>query len=342
MTNPLFNFVDKNSLRFFYRQIKALIDKSGMNILDITTDPSIPQLTKTGAIVYFINGSNTTLTKGLSCDKLPTGVSDGELFVLDNCFVEANGTTVNTYVLFDEGSIYVSKATTSASSDVTLGTWTSISDPTEYLQEMTQEEYDSLGSIDPSIIYFVKDSEDSETGKIIKNGTSFGAGSSADDLMVMCTQAEYDALPESKNTDGKIYFITDGSGSIGGSGGNAVNVDLTQAEYDNLTEAEKLSGKTFFIKDGLGGVNDIIVGCTQEEYDAIPASVKQTDGKLYMISDSTSDIIHIPDIIDTMKHRGEIYFYQLPVSGMSVGDFYYVLDKLEGRYWDGTGWKTVK
>lgn len=56
------------------------------------------------------------------------------------------------------------------------------------------------------------------------------------------TQAEYDALPSSKLTDGVDYYITDATQS-------PFNVvEVTQAEYDALTDAQKNVGQ-YFITD---------------------------------------------------------------------------------------------
>ena len=82
--------------------------------------------------------------------------------------------------------------------------------------------------------------------------------------VIELTQAEWDALPSSKLTDGIIYVITDGSGGGGGSDNHAIHVPpviyengvlkkianfnefpgiekvyLTTTEYNNLTEAQK-------------------------------------------------------------------------------------------------------
>ena len=47
-------------------------------------------------------------------------------------------------------------------------------------------------------------------GLIMQNGISYGGVD-----IVKLTQAEYDALPESKNSDGILYAITDGESSSG-------------------------------------------------------------------------------------------------------------------------------
>lgn len=216
MSNSLFNIVDKESLHFFYLQIKSLIDKSGIGVVDITPYSFIPKLTKTGSTIYYIDGANeSSITKGNTCDKLPTNVSKSDIFILDNCYTGETGSIINMYVLFDGEAIFIAKAKATSETNITYGSWVSIFDPYECYKEVTQQ--------------------------------------------------EYDALPESKNTDGKIYFI----------------------------------------------------------------------------KDPGPDVIHMPDIINNLNHKGGVTLDNLPTSGTAVGDFYFILDKLEGRYWDGTVWKTV-
>ena len=59
-----------------------------------------------------------------------------------------------------------------------------------------------------------------------------GAGSGGDDVVEL-TQAEYNALPDTKNSDDKTYFITDGEGE--GGGGSA---ELTSA----MTTTQSIGG----------------------------------------------------------------------------------------------------
>lgn len=57
-----------------------------------------------------------------------------------------------------------------------------------------------------------------------------------DGKTVECTQAEYDVLPDTKNSDGVLYFITDGEGvnQGGGSGDGSGSVDVTFRDGDVL------------------------------------------------------------------------------------------------------------
>ena len=87
-------------------------------------------------------------------------------------------------------------------------------------------------------------------GLIMKNGISYGGGSeggSGNANIVKLTQAEYDALPSSKNSDGILYAITDGEGS---SGGTSKPVELTKAQYEALGESTKTDGILYAITDG--------------------------------------------------------------------------------------------
>ena len=79
-------------------------------------------------------------------------------------------------------------------------------------------------------------------GLIMQNGISYGGVD-----IVKLTQAEYDALPESKNSDGILYAITDGEGS---SGGTSKPVELTKAQYEALGESTKTDGILYAITDG--------------------------------------------------------------------------------------------
>ena len=79
-------------------------------------------------------------------------------------------------------------------------------------------------------------------GLIMQNGISYGGAD-----IVKLTQTEYDALPESKYSDGILYAITDGEGS---SGGTSKPVELTKAQYEALGESTKTDGILYAITDG--------------------------------------------------------------------------------------------
>lgn len=88
---------------------------------------------------------------------------------------------------------------------------------------------------------------------IIRNGvrhntSNFGGSGNAN--IVKLTQSEYDALPESKKSDGILYAITDGECSA--SGGSSKPVELTKAEYEALGDKVNSDGILYAITDGDG------------------------------------------------------------------------------------------
>lgn len=92
---------------------------------------------------------------------------------------------------------------------------------------------------------------------------------------VEITQAEYDALPNTKYSDNIMYCITDSQN------GGIYLCALTQAEYDALPSSAKNSNNTiYFITDGGGsggsGVSDVLVNGVSVVSNGI-ASVTVTD-----------------------------------------------------------------
>ena len=88
---------------------------------------------------------------------------------------------------------------------------------------------------------------------IIRNGvrhntSSFGGSGNAN--IVKLTQSEYDALPESKKSDGILYAITDGECSA--SGGSSKPVELTREQYEALGDKVNSDGILYAITDGDG------------------------------------------------------------------------------------------
>lgn len=67
--------------------------------------------------------------------------------------------------------------------------------------------------------------------------------------VVKLAQAEYNALPDSKYSDGILYAITDGEGSSSESG-SAKPVELTQAQYDALGDSVLNDNILYAITDG--------------------------------------------------------------------------------------------
>lgn len=99
-------------------------------------------------------------------------------------------------------------------------------------------------------------------GKIIKagvehyfGGTSLSGGSEVEVL----TQAEYDALPDSKYTDDKIYMISDsGNAEIGGGSADGITYDNTESglEATNVQGAvDEIDEKVDTIQSTVDGIN---------------------------------------------------------------------------------------
>lgn len=302
----LVNYVDKTGLRFFYKQIKKLINNSGMNVVDITSETAIPQMTKTGSIMYYVNTANTSIPVGDSCNQIPSDANEDEdIFILNSCFVGSDGAVSNAYVLFDSTTIFSGRITTTSGDNAatTIGEWSQSADEAgSLIQEISSDDYEALGeNLDPDIVYFVTD-EDGSVGKIIKNGIAYGGAVDITSFAKEITQEEYDALSEEEQNNGTIYFITDGSsGALGGT----ITVEISQAGYDALSDEEKLNGK------------------------------------MYLIKDTETVVLHAPDIISDMTPMGETTLENLPETG-ETGDYWYLTDVLEGRYYDGSSWKIVR
>lgn len=84
---------------------------------------------------------------------------------------------------------------------------------------------------------------------IVRNNVKYATGGSGGGNLniVKLTQAEYDALPDSKNSDGILYAIEDGE--ISSSGGSAKAITISQEDFDKLSEEEKANG-IYVIPDG--------------------------------------------------------------------------------------------
>ena len=187
-------------------------------------------------------------------------------------------------------------------------------------------------------------------GKIVVSAagvTTIGSweklGEDPADYLVEVTQAQYDALPAAQKNNGTVYFITDAADNFLVSITD-VMLTVTQAQYDALSESEKNNGKIYFIEDA--DADDVYasvagVEISQATYDAL-SSAEKNNNVLYLITDSDSGVLTIPEIIDTMTHKGETTLANLPSAGSATGDYYYLTDKLEGRYWTGSQWKVVK
>ena len=76
---------------------------------------------------------------------------------------------------------------------------------------------------------------------IIRNNKVYAGsgGGSGNANIVKVTQAEYDALPESKNNDGVLYAITNGESQSAGEDASAIN--YTEEDGSKTTVQDKLS-----------------------------------------------------------------------------------------------------
>lgn len=108
---------------------------------------------------------------------------------------------------------------------------------------------------------------------------------------VEITQAEYDALPDTKYSDNIMYCITDSQN------GGIYLCALTQAEYDALPSSAKNSNNTiYFITDGGGsggsGVSDVLVNGVSVVSNGI-ASVTVTDENVKQTNTTASGAFRI-------------------------------------------------
>ena len=88
-----------------------------------------------------------------------------------------------------------------------------------------------------------------KTGKIIRNGITYSGGSGGCDIEYL-TQAEYDALPDSKLTNGVEYRITDS---------NPPAPTAKDMSYDNLEsgiEAETVQDAIDEVNESLEGISN--------------------------------------------------------------------------------------
>ena len=171
-------------------------------------------------------------------------------------------------------------------------------------------------------------------GKIIRNNIEYGGGSSLN--IVELTQAEYDALGDSKNSNGVIYCITDGKSSEGGSGGAAKVVELTKAEYDALPDSKYSDDIIYCIIDingediGGGGSSSAsveVVELTQSEWDSL-GNEKYDDDVIYVVTDGEELEAH------NMAYDGSI-------TGLG-NDVQEAIDNLNDKVGSGGGLSNVK
>ena len=99
-----------------------------------------------------------------------------------------------------------------------------------------------------------------DRNKVLRGDGTWGAGSGNANIIEL-TQEEYDALPDTKESDDTAYFIKDGEGGGGGSGDANIRA-LTQEEYDALPYDELMDENTLYLvtdSGGGGGSGDITI-----------------------------------------------------------------------------------
>lgn len=305
---PLIKYVDKNNLKFFYRQIKYIIQKTGVGVTDITSETAIPKLVSAGSCVYSVDTSTTAIPKKTTADGIPSAATSRNLFIVDNCTTLADGSIINSYMVFDESEIYIGRITTKGSTDA-VGNWSAVSNPDDSLVTMNAAEYKNLSEAEKNNgkAYFVPDAE---TGSTELPTAFYG---------IEITQADFDKLSDAEKNNDSVYFIKDKNGSYGAVYKNGVyytssnkNKSVSQAEYNGLSAGEKGNGTVYFVSDGTSGGGTLLIS--------------------QLMNDSSSNFVH----------KGETTLSALPTEGMEKGWYYYIIDTGDGRYYDGTEWKVVK
>lgn len=158
--------------------------------------------------------------------------------------------------------------------------------------------------------------------------------------MIDKTQAQYDALSSAQKNNGAMYFVTNDNEDLDDT--FFYLAQMSQSEYDGLSQAEKTNGTTYFIEDDEPGIDEEFMymkSITESDYNGLTSAERVDSGTIFLVSiDNTVEII---DIIDFLTFKGEILSSALPASGTAVGEYYFLKDILEGRYWNGTTWKRV-
>ena len=156
--------------------------------------------------------------------------------------------------------------------------------------ELTEEAYNNLTPAEKTNgeLYLTHPATvgSSDPNKIYYNDTLYGTEGGND--VVELTQAEWDALPSSKLTDGIIYVITDG-----GSGGGGAISDLTDVELTNLADGEILkydaTAEKWINAVESGGGSEAVYK-TLAEYEALPTADKEDPTKIYFVKDTGTTV----------------------------------------------------
>ena len=158
---------------------------------------------------------------------------------------------------------------------------------------------------------------DGETTFVDENGVISAVGGGGTEAIVL-TQAEYNALPDTKLTDGKIYAIKDGKGGGGGGGGSLPsNIALYKNDYSEGTpiprDADTLEGhpssyfaKTSDIPKNEYSTEETVVGTW---IDGKPLYRKAFVTNISIINGITNIPHQISDI-DMVKINSAIYRYK--------------------------------
>lgn len=152
-------------------------------------------------------------------------------------------------------------------------------------------------------------------GQIRKDGIIYGGGGNSN--TVYLTQAEYDALPDSKLTDGYIYFITDG---ISGRDivANGVFIDTTEYLYYETINEGSITRTTYSYT------------ATEDCYASILSNASTSDG-VYGILDNNIEVVRNPSNAGFVKvifpmRKGQIVSF----SNLGAYAYFYVMRLIEG------------
>lgn len=326
-------YVEKKGLAFFYSALLQKIANQSAPVTDITEALTIPKMTISGATFYYVKIATTTIPKtGASVSVLPSDISAAEVFIANYCNVLDNDDVINTFVLYDASKIMIGSSTTTSAGVTTDGAWATVSGGAGGdIIELNLAEYNALSSAEQNngTMYLITDAESS---------TMLYAPIAGMEI----SKADYDELTTEEQNNGILYLITDGDPSAQ-LYAPVAGREVTQDEYDSLTETQKNDGTMYLITDNEPGEDNYApiagIEISKEDYDELTTE-EQNNGTLYLVIESGDDYLTMPQIASSMTMKGEIVSTNLPAAG-SEGDFYYLTDELEGRYYTNGEWKNV-